>query len=395
MTDDFHEDQVDCDGEATSFVAAVSWILELPRDLGLADGTYSSTGTAGDIPPGWDGRLDQLPEWPGCEFRGLPRKRLRFRRAYVGIGMPTEATDRTFNDLKRLRRLGKLKHRFGLWRLSRRGVKEWKTVCQMTRWYTKGESEAIMEAKGGSQTPLEHGFYELLGDLDLWLQAYGLISGELEIGSIALHDLPPVVPWTIHHKELPDTPEFTFTGMLPIHDRIPDMLARTGNQEAAKEAGFIVAVGVEKFPPFPALTLLFQAQAAALAGRGRQAVIDAGTAVEAMVALVIREGLRARGRSEAQIESLLNETKWRTVYNRELLNVLGVASGEGGGAHAKWWRVHYKQRNAAVHSCVVPSRDAASEMVSDTWDLFDWIGEKARSHPDLGSFGQSITVRRK
>jgi hypothetical protein len=374
-------------------IAAVSWVLELPRDLGLPDDTFSSTGVAGDVPPGWKGKLGELPEWPGCEFQGIPRRRLRFRRAYVGIGMPTEATDRTFSDLKRLKGLKKLRHAMGLRRLSRRGVKEWKTVCQMTKWYAGDELDAVNEWSD-SKTPLERGFMEMLADLDLWLQAYGLVSGELEIGSIALHDLPSAVPWTIHYKQSPDAPEFAFTGLLPIHDRVPNMLPGRGNQEAAKEAGIIVATNAETAPAFTAFTLLFQAQASAVAGRGRQATIDAGTAVESLVALVIKEALRAEGASDTDIADTLSQ-RWPTVFNRELLKALGISSGEGGAEHAKWWRVHYKRRNDAVHSGATPSKDAALEMVSDTWDLFDWIERKARVHASLSMPGKSITVMKK
>lgn len=384
----FFDDPVDA-------VAAMSWILELPRDLGLADDTFSSVGTAGDIPSGWEGHLDQLPEWPDCEFAGIPRKRLRFRRACVGIGMPTEATDRAFNDLQRLQGFKRWRYKVGLWRLSRRGVKEWKTVCQMTKWYSGAEIDAFGEAGSDLRPPLEQGFDELLGDLDLWLQAYGLISGEIEVGSIALHDLPSIVPWTLHVKESPFTPEFTFTGMLPIHNRVPDMLPRQGSKEAADEASFVVGVGADQFPSFAAFTLLFQAQAAALAGRSRQAVIDSGTAVEALVALVIREGMRSEGRSDAEVETHLNETQWKTIYNVELLRILKVPVGQAGPEHAKWWRVHYKRRNDAVHGGAIPGKDAASEMISDTWDLFDWIGCKVRAQPHLAAFGKSITVRRK
>ncbi len=307
--------------------------------------------------------------------------------------MPTEATDRTFSDLKRMKGLKKLRHSVGLRRLSRRGVKEWKTVCQMTKWYAGEEFDEVNEPND-SKTPLEQGFAEMLADLDLWLQAYGLISGELEIGSIALHDLPPAVPWTIHYKQSPDAPEFAFTGMLPIHDRVPNMVPSGGNQEAAKEAGIIVATNAEAAPAFTAFTLLFQAQASAVAGRGRQAVIDAGTAVEALVALVIREALQAEGASDTKTASTLSQ-RWPTVFNQELLKALGVSPGEGGPEHSKWWRVHYKRRNQAVHDGMTPDKDAALEMVSDTWDLFDWIGAKARLKPDLATFGKSLTVKRK
>jgi hypothetical protein len=48
-----------------------------------------------------------------------------------------------------------------------------------------------------------------------------------------------------------------------------------------------------------------------------------------------------------------------------------------------------------VHHGATPDQDDALEMISDTWDLFDWIGEKARAQPTLATLGKSITVVRK
>jgi hypothetical protein len=47
----------------------------------------------------------------------------------------------------RLKGLKKLRYVVRLRRLSRRGVKEWKTVCQLTRWYAGDEFEAVNESK--------------------------------------------------------------------------------------------------------------------------------------------------------------------------------------------------------------------------------------------------------
>jgi hypothetical protein len=43
------------------------------------------------------------------------------------------------------------------------------------------------------------------------------------------------------------------------------------------------------------------------------------------------------------------EAKWKTVYNRSLLETLGIPVGGGGAAHSKWWAEAYKLRNNAVH----------------------------------------------
>src|SRR5690242_15388925 len=92
-------------------VAAISWLLELPRDLGLADNTPTSVVQTASAMPGWEHDGDKIPDWEPQGLNEWPHRRLRFRRAYVGIGMPTEAVDRTFGDLRRLSGLRKARYR--------------------------------------------------------------------------------------------------------------------------------------------------------------------------------------------------------------------------------------------------------------------------------------------
>jgi hypothetical protein len=306
--------------------------------------------------------------------------------------MPTEATDRSFGDLRQLNGLARRNHKLRLWWLTRRGVKEWKTVCEMTKWYV---GEDIPDPPTGDrrkfESDLRAGFDELLGDLDLWLRSYGLTSGEFEIGSIALHDLPAAIPWVLEIKT-PTKDLALVSGLLPLHERVPDLVGVDGNQDAAREAGIIMG-SEEKFPAFPALSLLFQAQSEARAGRGRQAVIDAGTAVEILVIYVIGEVMRRRGESEQDIDTL-NERRWKTVFNQDLLEVLDVPVGQSGAEHSRWWRNTYGLRVRAVHKGHRPSQGEALQVVSDSWDLFEWIGDRLRTNPDLEDLAKTIPVKR-
>lgn len=378
-------------------VAALSWILQLPRDLGLDDGYYSAGVRFGVAPGGWRGCINLLPDWEAPDEGGMPVTRLRFRRALVGIGMPTEATDRAFGHLQRLKGLSKLHYRWRLRRLSRRGVKEWKTVCQLTKWYVGDDipvDDPLFPTRVDHET-LAAGLPEMLELLDIWLQAYGLASGQLDIGSISLHDLPAVVPWILHVKEDPYLPEGVLTGMLPIHERLPNVVPPAGSRDATEEASLITVAKGEQPPTFKAFSLLFQAQAYAFAGRGREAIIDIGTSVEAMVTLVVRHALKTRGQSEVDIDRMLTESRWKTIYNSELLAVIGVPKGAAPAQHAKWWRTHYQRRIDAVHKGERITREQALEAVSDTWDLFDWLGKQIRSQPDIKKFGESIRVKRR
>ncbi|MGE0066113.1 MAG: hypothetical protein AB7F97_07515 [Solirubrobacterales bacterium] len=374
-------------------IASVSWILELPRDLGLREDTSAAVMLPSGAPSGWEEVVDELPGRAEWELHGMPLRRIRFRRAKVGIGMPTEATDRAFGDLQQLSGLAKLRYALRLRRLSRRGVKEWKTVCEMTKWYVGAE---IPDPPGPDsshfEAELREGFDELLADLDLWLRAYGIKAGEFEVGSIALHDLPAAIPWLVEIR-LPGERLALGSGLLPLHARTPDLLGAFGNAEAAREASITVGAP-DHFPTFPALSTLFGAQLEARGGRSRQAVIDAGTAVEMMVFWLLGEVKRRRGESEAEIEQI-EEQKWTKVFNRELPEALGVPIGATGAAHASWWRNAYQLRVRSVHKGYRPSQAQALRSVAETWDLFEYFGERLKAIPELEGLAAMIPVKRK
>jgi hypothetical protein len=379
----------------TTEIVALSWILELPRDLGLREDSTAALANNQTSLAGWEGRHDEIPEWDGTPADAVPRYRLRFRRARVGIGMPTEATDRAFGELKRLRGLPRLLHSSGLRLLSWRGVKEWKTVCQLTRWYLDAEippppSDPL---DPGADSPFHTDFLEMLEHLDVWLQAYGLTSSQVDVGAISLHDLPAMIPWTLAGRRSPDAAMVSATGMLPIHHKVPDVLPAEGDARAAVAATKVMGAGPAAYPFFPPFSLLFQAQAHALAGRSRQAVIDMGTAVEALVAAVITAALGARGRTAEEIDAVLAE-RWRDVYNRELLKILDVPVGGGPRQHVDWWRHDYDLRVKVVHHGHRPSHSEATKAVTDSWDLADWIGERLRAQPDLVEVAEAIRVER-
>jgi len=133
--------------------------------------------------------------------------------------------------------------------------------------------------------------------------------------------------------------------------------------------------------------MLFQAQGHALAGHGRQAVIDMGTAVETVVIRVVGDGMTMRGRSASEIEQVLAHT-WSKIYNQDLLDLLGVPIGHGARPHSRWWAEHYSARNEAVHAGDRIPQNAALESIQETWELIDWIGSRLRELPDLAPMGR-------
>lgn len=373
-------------------VAAVSWVVELPRDLGLEEGLGPQLMNNLMELPGWSGRYEELPDWSEGPPDAVPIKRLRFRRAYVDIGMPTAATDLAFGYLRRLEGKEQRAYEKGLRKRIRQGAKEWKTVCQLTRWYV---GEAIPDPPADASdpepdSPIRTDFVGMLSDLDIWLQAYMVSSGEVDVGSLSLHDLPAHVPWVVDVAAAPDGPRTVRSGMLPIHSRMPNLVAAEGNLEAGRSASLLMVQGPEAFPFFLPLSLLYQAQGHALAGRGRQAVIDMGTAVESLVSTTIKEAMRVRGSPEEEIGQVF-EKQWKTIFNRILLETLGIERGSGGAAHSKWWAEAYKLRTRVVHAGAPVTTAQGEGAVARTWDLFRWTGERLRAQEDLAEMGSAIS----
>lgn len=293
-----------------------------------------------------------------------------------------------------MRSLQKLRYRMRLRARSWRGAREWKTICQLTRWYLGDEIPNPYEEDFviKEDSPLRTDLAAMLDQLDFWLQTYGAATGQLDIGSIALHDLPAEVPWFIQIRPTPDSYDEIQSGALPIHGRLPNLRPTQGNDRAAEMASFAAAQGPEASPLLTAILMLFQAQGHVLAGRGRQAMIDMGTGVEGVVLRVIRDALTLRGQSEEEVDRAL-ERRWKDIFNRDLLEILDVPLGQAGALHSKWWSQHYRLRIEAVHTGARIPQNLALKAVADSWELINWIGERLREQPDLVEIGE--VLRRK
>jgi hypothetical protein len=374
--------------------AALSWILELPRDLGLPEDTAAAVATMETAVPGWEDRLDCLPDWPGHPTNAVPFRRLRFRRIRAGVGISSEAALRTYWQLAGMPRLTRLRHEALLKLEAWRGDREWKTVCQLTQWYL---GDSIPDLPDGvevdERSPLRTDLAQMLEMLDLWLQTYGWVAEEVDIGAIALHDLPAVVPWFLQRRSSPDSYDRLLTGTLPIHGRLPDLEPAQGDDWAGYVASLVANEGPDAYPLLTPMLMLFQAQGHALAGRSRQAVIDMGTAVESVVMRVIHDAMTIRGRSKSEIEEVL-ERRWRDLFNRDLLDLFEVPVGQAGPQHSKWWSKHYRTRNEVVHSGARVSQDVAMSAVLDSADLIEWISERLREQPDLAPLGEALKIKR-
>jgi hypothetical protein len=118
-----------------------------------------------------------------------------------------------------------------------------------------------------------------------------------------------------------------------------------------------------------------------------------GTAVESLVSTTIKEAMRIRGRSTEEIEEVF-ETQWKNIFNRVLLERLGIEIGGGGAAHSKWWAEAYKMRTTVVHAGAPVTSEQSERAVARTWALFEWIGERLRTQEDLVPLGEAIRLER-
>jgi hypothetical protein len=82
------------------------------------------------------------------------------------------------------------------------------------------------------------------------------------------------------------------------------------------------------------------------------------------------------------------------IYNRVLLETLGIEIGAGGAPHSKWWAEAYKLRTKVVHSGMPVTPAQAEGAVERTWALFEWIGERLRAQTDLVALGEAIRLNR-
>ena len=289
--------------------------------------------------------------------------------------MPTEATDRAFGHLKGHRRIARLRYRLGLWRLARRGVTEWKTVALLTRWYAGSNAPALGPAPLVTDrgSPVRREFDKSLSDLQTWIQGYAFMAGRIYIGPLALQDLPGLIPWVWTLRETPTAEVITRAGMLAIHGRTPHLRPAEGNQEAATAAAVVMRTGFGQFPLQHGLSLIFQGQAHYYAGRTRQAVIDVGTAVESIVATLLRRIWTDSGIGENEAENRLARARWTELYNRVLLDALEVPAGEGGKSHSDWWSHAYQLRTEVVHRAAEVHMEAAGLAVELSWELVDWL----------------------
>ena len=375
-------------GAGPAPVVALSFIIELPHDLGLEEDSRIEILRHGPL-YGWDrDALAHLPGWDGGTEGVHPVVALRFRRAVVGIGMPTEATDRCFGDIRRAAMTTRQRRAYerSLKRWVRRGMRVPKTVVRITCWRAASELEAARELDAWLRGVFREGF----SVLNQWLSTYALASARLDHGPVSLADLPPAVPLAIQGKQRPGDHEVYGERPVPIHDAVPSLLGVEGDAEAAAAASHALIMDTNPF--LEALKLLFGAQGHLASGRERQAVLDAGTGIEMLVSSI----LRAAGEERPSFDpSLAVRAPFRQRFEHHLPRALGdgmTLARDLNGARAAWWEHGYALRNAVVHEGAAADPSAAAKAVDSAWDLVAACGSLLRETEDTAPLGRLLQV---
>lgn len=371
-------------------IVAISWILELPHDLGLPEDSRVEILRPGGL-YGWSAaEMTALPGWDSPQPDVHPVVALRFRRAQVGIGMPTEATDRCFGDMQTdaMTRAQRREFARRLDRLVARGAREWKTVVRITRWYADSELVEADQAEEWLRPELRAG----LSVLNRWLATYALASASRRHGPLAPGDLPGAVPTVFEHKTAPEDETRRWHFLLTLHDRMPSLVSAEADMTAADVATTALLMDESDNPFLDGLQLLFGAQGQLAAGRERQAILDSGTAVEMLVSALFR----AIGEQRAAFDS---GAAIRANFAQRFKHHLPLALGDGrtpapdeSAARATWLAEGYRTRNDVVHQGRDVQPDEADRAVRSAWELLDAMGRQLRASEDTAALGRLLEV---
>lgn len=371
-------------------IIALSWIVQLPNDLGLPHDFRAEIARVGAL-HGWAGRdLLRLPRWERDVEGAYPVIALRFRRAHVGVGMPTEATDRCFGDMQTAS-MGPVRRRlfgFALDRLVAKGVREWKTVVRISRWYDAAD---VKSHDDDLDVWLRGEFRGGLSILNQWMATYALASASLTLGPLSPGDLPAFIPTVIEGKERPDSAVRYGHRLLRLHDTVPDLAPREGNVDAAEVASRSLLMDSEDNPFLDGLQLLFGAQTHLAAGRERQAILDAGTAIEMIVSAVVRAVAIERSTFDGHA-AMTAPFRSRFEYHLPLALGHGGSAADIADAQASWWGKGYLTRNAVVHEGHAADTPAAQGAVESAWNLVDALGRQLREHDETVWLGELLHV---
>jgi len=188
-----------------------------------------------------------------------------------------------------------------------------------------------------------------LDRLNQFLLAAATVHGDPELAPVAPQDLPPVVfgmGWDIPRRFE------TFKGIdfwsYLVHSRIPD---RPRRPLTRAEADLAMWMSIEhEHPLVPSSHLFLSAEQAMHRGRLTHAVVDAGTAVEMLIAGAIRILAEEHSYTDEKLRGVL-QAPFASLAKDHFAVFMGYAKDteESSDALGLWWQTGYRIRHAVVH----------------------------------------------
>jgi hypothetical protein len=337
---------------------AVTFILEMPHDLGLPESF--SIGTIDSRPSGLESWSTQdlarfatvqgdLPPDTG------PGTRMVFRRRSVRTAVPLEAADQAFRDwLAPILSETELERREAdLAHYLEEGLTHPLTVVGLSRFVA-----ASSVPDEGLESWLHEQLEVALNDLNTLLATLGLVTGDWRIGPIAADQLPGLVPVILESSHGTEDQRSGTTITLELHNQVPNLADQQLDPERIEAAlGLWTAANHGEQPFFPAFQLFFEAGRFGAGGRRRESILILATAIELLVSTTLGEVGTRRGSSDEEIERARNDPP-RTRVRKHLARALGIAIDleADGDPFGRWWQTGYALRNRVVHEGARPSR---------------------------------------
>jgi hypothetical protein len=357
-------------------VFAATTFLELPYDLGL-DLVHVWTYESGDPWPGWDrDSMAAVIGVPAALEEGTrPLYRLVFRRTPLRVRSSDDAVESAFLGWLRpeLSACQRFMRRIRLRLDGMRGQAEYHTVVGVTRY------RAVAAFPDPDREATGDWVEESLAALNDFLVALGLQNMDPLIGPVALSELPPVAPMLMEIADIP----VGFRVVVPVHPWEQSMLGVPRAREELERAAFIFDAWYHhRDPTFPPLELLHTARRDLLAGRHAVAAVIAGTAIEMLVDITLRQVWGLAGLPAASLNGVL-QSPFRSQVEVHLGRVLGVTIDltDQNSEPGRWWHTGYDLRNRVVHSAYRPDMGETLDALRSAFELTAFVGRELERRP--------------
>lgn len=370
--------------------SVVSFFLELGFDVGLPD--RSSLVLAEDDMPfaGWEGvpwgpspGMPPVPEADGP----LASTSLYFRRVSLRT-RPFQATDLAFGsvihasrDRRSLRVLQRIRARvMGL------RFRESQTVVQVMR--LTDEPQAV----SGQIDPdwISNQFDACLQALNEHLSSIAIVAQDVGVGPVSPRDLSAVVPCLVSQVSSAGVTNTSLVFALHwnvSHEKgiIPnEVYSAAAKLTADKRTGraVLAAFGEQWLAANRALS----------GGRLREAVLEAQTAMELLINILVRECGPVCGYDDQRVAGVLETSfKNRVVDHLETLCGSPVRIDDCDNVFGRWWGTGYRLRNRVSKEGYTPSLTEAREALDSVGAAAREIGRGLTERPETRDLGRTLS----